>query len=84
MDRGDDNVGRFMAAIIDSAQFRDEIASGEANRIGFALSIIGVKLDPTHQDNLVDACAAMTNANAWNFMDNIRTALTETPASTVG
>ncbi len=75
MFHGDDPVGRFIDAIIDSKEFRDAISSGNEGRIRAALSENGILLTSHYEEQLIEACQEMKEKNAWSSMDKLRGSL---------
>jgi len=74
MSHGDDPIGRFIDAIIDSGPFRNAIASGDEVSIRAALAEKGIELG-SYDVRLIEACQAIKAAGAWPSMDSLRLAL---------
>ena len=75
MSHGDDPIGRFIDAIIDSGPFREAIASGDEVSIRAALAEKGIELQSPYDGQFIQACQAITDAGAWPSMDSLRLAL---------
>jgi hypothetical protein len=83
MSRGDDPVGLFLDAVIEDADFREAISSGDEQTIRDALADKGIELPRTSKDQVVDACLTITSHNGWNALDQLRKALLEQDIGTL-
>ena len=83
MTRGDDPIGVFLEAVIEDAGFRQAISSGNEQMIRAALSSKSVSLPSTYQDQVVDACLAISGQNGWIALDQLRKALSQEALGTL-
>ena len=76
MARGDDPIGLFLDAIIESSEFRAQIGSGVESTIRAALTGKGIALPSPYLDELVTLCITIHNQpNGWSLIDQLRRAL---------
>jgi len=71
------NVFRFLFAGATDAAWRDEIGSGDQQRVAAALTSVGIDLPAPDLALVVQTCLQIfaLPGNAWNLFDNLRAQL---------
>ena len=71
------NVFRFLLAGVTDSAWRNEVGSGDEQRVRNALTSIGIDVPEPHFGLVVQTCLQIAelagdDGNAWNLFDNLR------------
>ncbi|MEO8678880.1 MAG: hypothetical protein ABI665_07530 [Vicinamibacterales bacterium] len=79
--RGDDAVGRFVAAVETSVEFGNTLKGGDRDKIAAALKQYRIELAPKEQDQFINACIGLASVGGWEPLNEIRKSLLMPPGA---